>query len=42
MGGAEHFRKLERLYDAGGRRIGAGSGSFKRTDIALEPAIGYA
>lgn len=27
---------------AGGRRIGAGSGSFMRTDIALEPAIGYA
>ena len=27
---------------AGGRRIGTGSGSFMRTDIALEPAIGYA
>ena len=27
---------------AGGRRIGSGSGSFMRTDIALEPAIGYA
>jgi hypothetical protein len=27
---------------AGGRRIGTGSGSFMRTDIALDPAIGYA